>query len=158
MNYSAIHWTEHYCTLLYLNGQPTHQLQPFLSSTTATYEGLCWRLSQGLWKLHTLFFSFKWCFSCIYLRIKITSVVVWPGMNPNCMLSISSCCLISTWTMHSRTFIVCSSNFKGCFCYIFTSFFCLHKREDLWNKGKHFLFHFERSFDSWDNVMTSSKA
>ena len=41
--------------------------------------------------------------------------------------------------------------FKGFVRYIFTSFFCMSKREDLWNKEKCFLFHFESSFGSWDN-------
>ena len=40
---------------------------------------------------------------------------------------------------------------KGCVHYIFTSLFCMPKREDLWIKGKCFLFHFESSFHSWDN-------
>ena len=37
-----------------------------------------------------------------------------------------------------------------CVCYIFTSLFCISKREVLWNKGKCFLFHFKSSFHSWD--------
>ena len=41
--------------------------------------------------------------------------------------------------------------FKGWVPYIFTSLFCMPKREDLWNKEKCFLFHFESSFRSWDN-------
>ena len=42
-------------------------------------------------------------------------------------------------------------SFKGCVRHIFTSLFCMSKREDLWNKEKCFLFHFERFFRSWDN-------
>ena len=41
--------------------------------------------------------------------------------------------------------------FKGRVCYIFLSLFCMSKREDLWNKEKCFLFHFESSFHFWDN-------
>ena len=40
---------------------------------------------------------------------------------------------------------------KGCVCYIFTSLFCMPKREDLQNKEKCFLFHFESSFCYSDN-------
>ena len=40
---------------------------------------------------------------------------------------------------------------KACFRYIFTSLFCMSKREHLWNKEKCFSFHFESSFRSWDN-------
>ena len=39
----------------------------------------------------------------------------------------------------------------GCVRYIFTSLFCMSKREDMKNNGKCFLFHFESSFHSWDN-------
>ena len=42
-------------------------------------------------------------------------------------------------------------DFKGSVRYIFTSLFCMSKREGLWNKEKCFLFHFESSFRSWDN-------
>ena len=40
---------------------------------------------------------------------------------------------------------------KGCVHYIFTSLFCISKKEDLRNKEKCFLFHFESSFCSGDN-------
>ena len=40
---------------------------------------------------------------------------------------------------------------KGCVRYIFASFFCMSKREHLWNKEKCFLFHFKISSRSWDN-------
>ena len=40
---------------------------------------------------------------------------------------------------------------KGCVRYIFTTFFCMSKREHLWNEEKNFLFHFQSSFCSWDN-------
>ena len=65
---------------------------------------------------------------------------------------------------HSKsTFVVEGGGgvLKGCVHYIFTSLFCMSKREDLWNKEKCFLFHFESSFRSWDNQilnLTSSNA
>ena len=34
----------------------------------------------------------------------------------------------------------------GCVCYILASLVCMSKREDLKNKGKCFLFHFESPF------------
>ena len=40
---------------------------------------------------------------------------------------------------------------EGCVSHIFASFFCMSKREHLWNKKKSFLFHFKSSFCSWDN-------
>ena len=41
--------------------------------------------------------------------------------------------------------------FKGSVHHIFASLFCKFKGEYLWNKEKCFLFHFESSFNSWDN-------
>ena len=35
---------------------------------------------------------------------------------------------------------------KGCVRDIFTSLFCMSKRQDLWNKENCFLFHFKGSF------------
>ena len=43
--------------------------------------------------------------------------------------------------------------FKGYACYIFTGFFCMSKREHLWNKEKCFLFHFKSSCCSWHNQL-----
>ena len=42
-------------------------------------------------------------------------------------------------------------NVKGCVCYIFAGLFCMSKREHFQNNEKCFLFHFKRSFHSWDN-------
>ena len=41
--------------------------------------------------------------------------------------------------------------FKGCVCYIFASLFFMSKWEQLWNKEKHFLFHFKSFFRFRDN-------
>ena len=48
-------------------------------------------------------------------------------------------------------YCLATGELKGRVCYIFTSLFCMPKREDLRNKEKCFLFHFESSFSSWDN-------
>ena len=40
---------------------------------------------------------------------------------------------------------------EGCICCIFASFYCMPKREHLWNTEKYFLFHFESSSRSRDN-------
>ena len=44
---------------------------------------------------------------------------------------------------------------KVCVCYIFASLFFKSKREHLWNKEEHFLFHLESSFHSWDNQIST---
>ena len=74
----------------------------------------------------------------------------------------SSCSLITNMVVSEGSFwgpflytYTCAIFFyaivKGSVRYIFTSLFCMSKREDLWNKEKCFLFHFESSFRSWDN-------
>ena len=40
---------------------------------------------------------------------------------------------------------------KGFVCYICARLFYMSKREQLWNKEKCFLFHFESTFRPWDN-------
>ena len=47
------------------------------------------------------------------------------------------------------------ANIKGCVRYIFTSLFCMCKREYFRKKEKCFLFHFESSLHSWDNQFLS---
>ena len=44
---------------------------------------------------------------------------------------------------------------QGCVRYIFASLFCMYKREYLWNKEKCYLLHFESSFRSWDNQIST---
>ena len=56
-----------------------------------------------------------------------------------------------TYNRFFVSFIKITVLLKDCVRYIFTSLFCMSKREDLWNKEKCFLFHFECSFRSWDN-------
>ena len=52
------------------------------------------------------------------------------------------------------SFLLCSECFLKDFVrYIFGNLFCKSKRDNSWNKEKCFLFHFERSFRSWDNQM-----
>ena len=48
-------------------------------------------------------------------------------------------------------FQFCFVFIKGCVYYIFASLLFMSKREHLWNEEKCFLFHFKKSFHSWDN-------
>ena len=73
-------------------------------------------------------------FTYVFLQLVFTYIV------PNCKLHLS-------WL--NRTMI--NINLKGCVCYIFTSLFCMSKREHFWRKEKCFLFHFKNSFRPWDS-------
>ena len=102
------------CVLLCiaLTKRMTHSSSPrFLKTYHNTFWGTPSKAFLRSTKAEYIVFFFKWCFSCIYLRIRIALVALWRGMNTNCILSISTCHLIMASTMRSRTFIVYSSNF-----------------------------------------------
>ena len=84
-----------------------------------------------------IFFLFKFI---SYWQLKLT-----------CSTAYHLRVLILFFTLFSATFVVIPFFFKGCVRYIFTSLFCMSKREDLQNKEKCFLFQFESSSRSWDN-------
>ena len=110
----AIHSTLDWALLyIALTKRMTHSSTPsFLKLHHSTLQGTLSKAFSRSAKVTYIVFCFQWCFSCIYLRIKIASAVLRLDMNPNYMLSISTCCLIMASIMSSRTFIVCSSNFK----------------------------------------------
>ena len=111
-------------------------------------------LNFNLWKFHAFdIFDIR---LLMYDNFSQKKRFNWPKILPSwCRAVLYTCKIQKFLVLNAKLFhanhLYCFEELKICVRYIFTSLLCMPKREDLWNKEKCFLFHFECSFRSWDN-------
>ena len=90
-----------------------HSITPsFLKDHLTTSLGTLSKAFSGSTKAKYSFFLLPRYLSCNCRAMKIVSMVLLPGMNPNCIESVLTCLLISSFITFLKTFTKCSKTFE----------------------------------------------